>query len=417
MTQRIRPYAVTDVPDALDGSHGDNRAPVERLQVPLANDREAIGYFLEQYAASEGTHRLYARECERLALWALHVRGKAVSSLNVTDIEQYIEFLAQPAPAQDWCGPKAPRDSDAWRPFVGPIDVKARLAALSAVNSMLNYWVQAGYINGNPLGLFRQLKQKILSGATSSTPTTGKKRRTPKAAVVVEEDARKVDRYLDDEMWQAAMDAVEDMATQESANAQGEYERARFVMAFLYLMAPRVGELETHAMNSFREEHGRWWWYVTGKGSKLGKVPVPDDMLQALVRYRRHLGLTAVPGPRDDSPLLRSIRHPGEPITARRLNQVLKDIFKAAAQRLPETSSHKAEKLLKASAHWGRHTSISAKVTAGVDHLHVQRDARHADFRTTQLYIHDADDARHDAAQKLRLEWKTDTNEGSDQPQ
>lgn len=403
--QHLKPYADTDVPVEIDGSSGSNRASIGRQQVPLANDREAMGHFLEQYTGSPGTHRLYSRECERLALWALHVRQKPISSLNITDIERYIDFLARPIPESVWCGPKAPRHSDAWRPFVGPVDVSAKLSALSAINSMLNFWVQAGYLNGNPMGLFRQLKQRIQANP-DPCKDKGTNKRNARAAVKVDEGTHRVERYLDDDMWRAVMCAVEAMAPQgcnESMTA--EYERARFVMAFLYLMAPRVGELETHNMNSFREIDGRWWWFVVGKGAKLAKVPAPDDMLQALIRYRKHLGMSAVPTSKDDSPLLRSTRHPGASISARRINQVLKQIFESATTFLPQEVAHKAEKLLLASAHWGRHTSISSKINSGMNHLHVQRDARHADFRTTQLYIHDADIARHDDAQKQQLNW------------
>lgn len=401
----IRPYGITNVPPHLDGSQGSNRAPLDRLLVPLADDREAMGHFLDQYEGSAGTHRIYGRECERLALWALHVKQKPMSSLSVVDIEHYIQFLGNPQPAAQWCGPKAKRESGNWRPFVGPLEASARLTALSAINSMMGYWVQAGYLAGNPLGLFRQLKQKILSGVLDAPQDGGKKSRKVKA-VVVSEDVQKVERYLDEDMWLATMQAVESMKGIESAGAQAEYERARFLMAFLYMLAPRAGELETHTMNSFRDERGRWWWQVIGKGKKQSKVPVPDDMLQALIRYRKHLGLPAVPDSRDDSPLLRSVRHPGEGITARRLNQILKQIFNQAAKFLPAHAQHKAEKLRRASAHWGRHTSITAKIDAGVSHLHTQQDARHSDFGTTQRYIHNADEARHDDAQKQRLNWK-----------
>lgn len=406
MSTLIRPYSETDVPPELDGSQGTNRAPLDRRQVPLENDREAIGYFLEQYTGSESTHRAYSKECERLALYALHQKQKAVSSFSVLDVEDYIGFLADPQPSAMWCGIKVARAKQEWRPFVGPLDVKGRLAALSAINSMLNYWVQVGYINGNPLGLFRQLKQKILDGKTASQDGKGiKARKRAQAAVVAAEGTEKVERFLDDEMKAAAIQAVENMSLLEGEVAQAEYERARFILAFLFLLAPRVGELELHSMNSFKEVKGNWWWEVVGKGRKKAKVPVPDDMRDALIRYRKFLGLTALPTRSDDSPLLRSVRHPGEGITARRLNQILKEIFKAAGLLLPEGSEFKAEKLAMASAHWGRHTSITDKVEAGMDHRFVQQDARHADFRTTEHYIHDDDKDRHDDAQKLKLKW------------
>jgi site-specific recombinase XerD len=159
-------------------------------------------------------------------------------------------------------------------------------------------------------------------------------------------------------------------------------------------------------MNSFREEHGLWWWHVTGKGAKYARIPVPDDMIHALVRYRRHLGLSAMPRRQDDTPLLVGLRQ-RQPITARRLNQILKQLFNAAADRLPDDLAHKAEKLRTASAHWGRHTGITAKVDAGMQERYVQKDARHADRRTTQRYIHEEERRWHEESQKQHLPWKT----------
>jgi integrase len=171
------------------------------------------------------------------------------------------------------------------------------------------------------------------------------------------------------------------------------------------MLAPRAGELESHRMNSFREERGRWWWHVVGKGGKKAKVPVADDMLQALVRYRKFLGLTAVPKRSELTPILVSLKD-GSPITARRLNQILKRIFSSAADLLPPASEYKREKLRSASAHWGRHTGITAKIDSGITERYVQKDARHSDARTTQRYIHEEEERWHDEAQKQHLPWE-----------
>lgn len=204
-------------------------------------------------------------------------------------------------------------------------------------------------------------------------------------------------------MWQAVTAAIEAMP-RDSERGRDEYERARFLAATLYMLAPRAGELESHRMNSFREERGLWWWHVVGKGGKKAKVPVADDMLQALIRYRKYLGLSAVPRRDDATPILVSVKD-GSPITARRLNQILKKIFSAAAELLPADAEHKKEKLRAASAHWGRHTGITAKLDSGIDERYVQKDARHTDARTTQRYIHEEEERWHDEAQKQRLPW------------
>jgi integrase len=270
----------------------------------------------------------------------------------------------------------------------------ALLTAIAAINSLMAYLVDAGYLAGNPLGLIRQRRRKLaLQDLAPGAPSRA----------LASEAPTSVERFLDAEMWAAVSHAVEALPRETPAQAD-EYERQRFLCAILYMLAPRAGELETHRMNSFQEERGLWWWHVTGKGAKRAKIPVPDDMIQALVRYRKHLGLTAMPRRNDNTPLLVGLRDRA-PISARRLNQILKVLFSRAADLLGPESQHKAEKLRAASAHWGRHTGITAKVDAGMEERFVQKDARHSDRRTTQRYIHEEERRWHEEAQKQRLPW------------
>lgn len=388
----IRPLDEIVIARELDGHDGDNRADWARLQITAETDAGAIRCFLAEYDRSPGTLRVYQRECERLLLWSLVDCGKPLSSLNRQDFEGYLNFLADPQPATLWCGPKADRETDKWRPFVGPLSDSAVLTAMAAINSLMRYLVDAGYLAGNPLGLIRQRRRKLAAEAAG-----------PIQSVVATDEVEKIERFLDEQMWQAVTRAIELMPRSSPAETD-EYERARFIAALLYMLAPRAGELESHRMNSFREERGRWWWHVVGKGGKKAKVPLADDMLQALVRYRKHLGLTAVPKKSDTTPLLVSLRN-RSPITARRLNQILKKIFAEAADLLPPEAEHKREKLRAASAHWGRHTGITAKLDSGIGERFVQKDARHSDARTTRRYIHEEEERWHDEAQKQHLPW------------
>ena len=390
----IRPLAQTQLAPALTGQDGENRADRAKRQINADNDLEAISCFLAEYDRSPGTARIYQRECERLLLWAVHECGKPLSSLTRQDFEGYLNFLADPQPAHRWCGPKASRSSKDWRPFVGPLSEPALLTAIAAINSLMGYLVDAGYLAGNPLGLIRQRRRKLaLQSGTAGTA----------AAAAPAPESTAIERFLDADMWSAVTQAVEALPRNTPAQVD-EYERLRFVCAMLYMLAPRAGELESHRMNSFQEERGLWWWHVTGKGGKRAKIPVPDDMVQALVRFRKHLGLSAVPKRSDTTPLLVGLRSRA-PITARRLNQILKRLFFQAADLLGPALEHKAEKLRAASAHWGRHTGITAKVDAGMEERYVQKDARHTDRRTTQRYIHEEERRWHQEAQKQRLPW------------
>ena len=393
----IRPLDAIVIPPEVDGRDGDNRADRVRLQISAETDADAIRCFLAEYDRSPGTLRIYQRECERLLLWAIVDCGKPLSSLNRQDFEGYLNFLADPQPASLWCGPKADRATDKWRPFVGRLSESAVLTAMAAINSLMRYLVDAGYHAGNPLGLTRQRRRKLAAESAG-----------PIQAVVTTDEAEKIERFLDEEMWQAVTRAIEQMPRSTPAQ-QDEYERARFIGAVLYMLAPRAGELESHRMNSFREERGRWWWHVVGKGGKKARVPVADDMLQALMRYRKHLGLSAVPKRGDTTPVLVSLKD-RSPSTARRLNQILKRVFAQAADLLPPESEHKREELRAASAHWGRHTGITAKLDSGIGERYVQKDARHSDARTTRRYIHEEEERWHEEAQKQRLPWSGKTD-------
>ncbi len=377
----------------LSGETGTNRANSSLLQISAMNDLEAVRCFLQEYDKSAGTHRIYVRECERLLLWAWNQRKKSFSSLDRQDLECYIEFLKDPKPNELWCAKKAPRQSEAWRPFVGPLQDSALQTSLSIVKSCMDYLVDAGYLKGNPVMLMRQISRKM----------KGIDQRFSRATRIAEE-ADKVDRYFDEDQWRAINKCVESLPRKNTQQIN-EYERLRFIFAILYMMGARAGELASHRMNSFRIEEGRWWWYVRGKGDKQSNIPVPDDMRDAVLRYRKHLGLSMVPGRNDSTPLLCSLDDRPKPITTRRLNQILKPIFFAAADNLQITRPDQAERLRKASAHWGRHTAISRMDKAGLDARLVQKSARHSDPRTTQRYIHDEGRRWHKMVQVHTMEW------------
>lgn len=379
----LRDYPASD--PALNGSAGSNRARPENLQISAATDLEAIDAFLVEYRHSPATLRAYVKECERLLLWSIHVQHKPLSSLTREDFVAYMAFLEDPQPREQWCGPKKPRDSDAWRPFVGPLSSAGKAAALAAINSLMTWLQDAGYLSGNPLGLIRQRRREFLNRDERAT----------------QGEPQKVERYLDDEMWQAFVDVIQALPT-DSDRALGHKLRARFIMAILFFMAPRISDLERHAMNSFVEHNGRWWWKIVGKGDKPARLPVPDAMMKELVAYRRGLGLSPLPGPDDSTPLLASLDG-SRPISGRRLNQILKQLFHEAALRLEDHAPHKADKLRKASAHWGRHTALTRLAAETGDRTLVQKVARHSDLRTTELYIHDEENALHDKIKKRTL--------------
>ena len=302
-------------------------------------------------------------------------RGKPLSSLNRDDFVAYSAFLADPSPAEVWCGPRRSRQGTTrdqnWRPFVGPLSPTARRAALTIVNSMLTYLVQAQYLAANPLALVRQRYHHTMH-------TSGQ-------AVL--------QCAFDDEEWAALVEELED-------SPQGfNQERERYLVALLYFLALRVGELTTHTMGDFRQVRGQWSFFVLGKGNKPGEIPVNEHLLAALTRFRCSLGLSAAPEAHDPLPLLPAGRD-NTPLSARRINQIIKALVARVAQRLAAQAPHKAAHLRQASAHWFRHTSLTRQAAKGIHFTHLKANARHSKLDTTMLYIHTETDARHAAMRK-----------------
>ena len=127
----IRPLEKFIVPAELDGRHGLYRRPQAQCLLQVRNDYQAVlawlrakqGLTPEQKAKlvsrrrqrdlgiEQGadwlrplanTQRAYRKEAERLLLWAMLHRGKALSSMSNGDCTACRDFLADPQPRSRW---------------------------------------------------------------------------------------------------------------------------------------------------------------------------------------------------------------------------------------------------------------------------------------------------------------------------
>tara|TARA_R110002094_G_scaffold76108_1_gene83305 strand:+ start:52 stop:801 length:750 start_codon:yes stop_codon:yes gene_type:complete len=248
------------------------------------------------------------------------------------------------------------------------------------INALLSYLVDGGYLKANPLSLVRRRHRTLQPDAKETFSQ---------------------ERYLDQATW-GHLKAYIAALPQETERQIQRFERTRFLFHFLYLLAPRVSEVASHPMNSIRENRGRWWWFALGKGQKRAKVPVSDEMLDALMRYRAFLGLTALPDPDDLSPMLRSLKGT-KAISANMVYRIVKQTVTAAAEAIEDAAPVSAAKLRKASTHWLRHTAVTHADDAGVNLKYLQASARHEKVETTAIYQHAEDYIWHEAWQRLRF--------------
>ena len=167
-----------------------------------------------------------------------------------------------------------------------------------------------------------------------------------------------------------------------------------FFFFFLFLFLLSRGD--------FKQRKDRWFLRVIGKGKKLREIPVPDVLLDALASFRKAVGLTPQPEFQEKTPLI-PMKNLTDPISTRRIDQILKWAFDLGAQHFEESAPNKASKLRQASAHWLRHSYVTYLLEAGASLKVAQENAGHADVSTTMHYTHVAQTNRHEETNQLTL--------------
>lgn len=359
---------------------------------PMQEDYKRAHNFLISYRGSQGTFNSYRREIERLMQWSWLMVDKALKDIRREDIEAFIQFCQKPP--VHWIGlKKAPRfiekegrriPNPEWRPFVATLSktshqkgkkpdiqdfelstgsVKESFAILS---SFYNFLLQEEYVFMNPVALIRQ-KSKFI-------------RKNQGPAKI---------RRLSDLQWQTVIDTARAMAEKNPRI----HERTLFIMSSLYAMYLRISELTASerwipSMNHFhRDSEGNWWFTTVGKGNKQRLIAVSNAMLTALMRWRKHMNLSSLPSPADNSPLLPRTKGRGPISSTNYIRRIVQRCFNAAIEQLNKKGlALEAETLTEATVHWLRHTGISDDVKLR-PREHVRDDAGHSSSATTDKYI------------------------------
>jgi site-specific recombinase XerD len=359
----IVPIESLDVPAEIDGSNGTNRAPNLVFQCSLNTDLQAIDAWLATRQQSPHTARAYRREAERLLLWAVNEKNKALSSLDNTDCAQYIgTFLADPQPATRWVGSaKIERFHPDWRPFVGGLSDRSRETARAILHAMGQWLVDQNYWASNPF-----------SGS-------------PAVAIGARIDVS--GRSLDHKQWQSVV-----QATSRARYSQREL-RDYLALNLAYSTGLRraelayatTGRLTRTALRSTIDKG--WQLAVPGKGRAARTIPVPQAVMELVFESLRVRGLPGDPGACPaETPLLTHFRT-GKSLTPDGLGQVFRRLFSWTA--LPSTAQSPVDlrNRRNASTHWVRHTHSHHALESGADCREVQARLGHANLSTTLLYV------------------------------
>ena len=142
-----------------------------------------------------------------------------------------------------------------------------------------------------------------------------------------------------------------------------------------------------------RQDGGRWWLFVAGKGQKTRRLKVHDDLYHSLWTWFEHIGIH----PGGSGPVFGSV-HRGDglrresdgalrPLTAEIVSQLVATYGQAAGLIVPESQAILTPHDLRRTA---ARTAYDNRATL----IQVQEMLGHADPKTTALYIGaDANDA------------------------
>jgi site-specific recombinase XerD len=433
----IRPLEKLIVPAALDGSRGLHRRPQSECLLDACDDQQAVLAWLKSKAAASPdrsrrlgtgagqggadgpaalealgklshTQRSYRKEAERLLLWAVVERQKALSSLSVEDCAAYRDFIGAPQPRERWCAARSrERWSPLWRPFEGPLGPGAQRQAVRILGNLFNFLAQQNYLAGNPW-------------AGIGLP----KNQTPRVDV---------GRSFTAAQWRFVRRRLASLPDSDMNR------RLRLALELLYATGVRLSEAVAATVDDLRwveyvahpdDRRGAAGWLlrVVGKGAKVREVPVPGAIVEQLGRALVARGLDADPlcssnrgvfllgaveegravrsgrarAATDEAPTapqgLRAPSRNGGRDAARAegkgglapntLAAHLKRFFVDCAEALAAAGDARgSERLRSASTHWLRHTHAAHALAAGVPIDVAQQNLGHASLATTTVYV------------------------------
>ncbi|MCZ8321089.1 MAG: tyrosine-type recombinase/integrase [Novosphingobium sp.] len=408
----VVPLEKLALPAPLDGHDGTNRAP-DACQIGAVNDLAAIAAWLAARAAgSPHTERAYRKEAERLLLWAVFARGRAMSSINVDDAIAYRDFLLCPFPRETWVGSSsAPRFSPQWRPFTGPLSAPSVGHALTVVRSMFDWLVAMRYLAFNP---FVAVPAVRAADPAAVDPTL----------------RLSTDRYLSGAQWRMLREYLDDLAVDEAGI------RARFAIVFAYTTGLRASELVTATVGRLRVRltaDDPSWDYraspsrevalrVVGKGGKVRDVPVAPELEELLDVYLDARRLPSWQRCEPDTPIISALDEvaPGRAISTSSLYRMLRSRFDELARSLnAQQLREDSDAFERASTHWLRHTFGRHALADGASLNVVQAVLGHASVQTTTIYSSGPAEQAHQQLRTFVMRRMRRRNEdaGQDSPQ
>lgn len=371
------------VPSDLDGRSGSNRHPgVSRIDAP--DDYRAVFAWLATKSGNQNTQRAYQKEAERILLWAILERGKAMSDLTVEDCASYRDWLSMIGRTEpsdwpfrvaqsEWIGAKkVGRHKQAWKPFDGALSASSVRHALAIIGNLFEWLVRVQYCSFNP---WSAVAKSLAAHGTESDPDV------------------EFTRAFSVGQWNYLMDRLFELQMTLYST------RLRFALPFSHATGLRLSELVDATigrMYTMPLSDGlgvRWMLKVYGKGGKWRTVPLPGTVILMLQEYLVYRGLSSdIMSNPAETPLIAGVAS-NRPLTTSALAKSIRLFFGDIAQSLKDDDSCvEAKAFERATVHWLRHTCGSHLALAGVPVNVIQRLLGHASLQTTSIYTDTSDE-------------------------
>lgn len=351
-----------------------------------AHDIKHAVSFVRLYAGSPKTYVSYCKEIERLLLWCEHQSCTSLKQISVQHLKAYETFLREPKPRSYWSHADSARRearfardgsvNEGWRPFSGGgLSSNSIRKSITIVDRFFRQLAYDGYIKRDPRppGLRRVMSDYSFNQSVNQ-------------------------RYVPRELIELTLKTLESSGT---SDADFYVTRARYLVLLLFYTGLRINEVVKHTMAKYTQVENEWFLDVIGKGNKRRRIPIPDEFIDALVKYRTMLGLSRFPSARDNTPLAPD-ETLNKSIGVRRLDQIIHDVFGRAAATLGDTDPN-SDLLRRVSAHWLRHSYGTYLARAGVPLHNIKENLGHSSLQTTTVYIEAGDQERHRNTRGLSL--------------
>lgn len=395
--------------------------PTRLQDRPDTPDDQALSRWLSIAAhRNPNTLRSYWGEVRRFRLFLrlahasnpLRDIGTLLRDATERDVAMYESTLQGNAPARALESLRATGEQLQWaglagQPFVTELPdgtIAARTLRPSSVNQALNV-LHALY------GYWMEPDPETKSCFVGANPVKRLKRSSVRA------------QHQTDRIFPLhALHAMLALAARQKAQAPSDVERisaerSRWILALLFGLWGRRGELADLRMGDFRYDGKQWFAHLYRKGGKEQRVPVAPWVMSILVEYRQALGLSALPSADDSAPAVQPLRkHPLGPEATLHPDSLYREVCKiaraaakavASGELMPELSPLDRQQttaaLERLSPHWFRHTGATLAIERGTMTLeHASQMLGHSSpVVTAAMYYHPEEQLIADGLQKM----------------